>query len=100
MECVGAFARERFSSGLAARTRLGLGSLHLHQRKISDRPGPGEFGVVERGMVARGSGEPRERHDDKNEVPQGSSNQRTAGNALLNPAISEESSAQKTLGDT
>jgi len=55
--------------GLAARARLGFGSVHLDQRKIIDRPGPGEFGVIkgEKWRVAAGSF--GKGNDEKNEVP-------------------------------
>ena len=98
MEGVGALARESLR-GFAARAAFGFGTLHFHQREISDGARPGEFGVLERGVMGRRGGEPRERHDDENEVPQGGGSQSTAWNALLDPAIAEKSPTQKSLGD-
>src|SRR6266404_990256 len=98
MEGVGALGRGSLR-GFAARAWFGSGTFHLHQRKIIDRARPCELGVLERGIVGRRGGELRERHDNKNEVPQGGGNQGTAGNVPLNPAVSKKSPPQKTLGE-
>src|SRR5947207_14155854 len=98
IEGVVALARESLR-GFAARAAFVFGTLHFHQREISDGARPGEFGVLERGVMGRRGGEPRERHDDENEVPQGGGSQSTAWNALLDPAIAEKSPTQKSLGD-
>ena len=98
MKGVGALGRESLR-GFAARGRFGFGALHLHQRKIIDRAGPCELRVLERGIVERRGRKLRERHHDKDEVPQGGGNQGTAGNPPLDPAISKKSSTQKTFGD-
>src|SRR6266699_1166844 len=80
MEGIGAFRWKRLG-GLAARACFGFRT--LHQRKIFDRAGPGELRVLEGGKVARGCGEPRGRHNDKNDVPEGSGNNGAAWNAAL-----------------
>jgi len=49
--------------------------------------------------VARGRREPRGRHNDKNNVPQGGGNDGASGNAALNPALFEEAASQKILGN-
>jgi len=55
MECVGAFWRQRLLG--SPRGSAWLWSVHLDQRKIIDRPGPGEFGVIkaESGVWRRGA---------------------------------------------
>jgi hypothetical protein len=98
MKCVGALRRERLG-GFASRARFGLGTLDVRQRKIFDRAGPGEFGVLERGEVPRHCGEPRGRHDDKNDMPQGGGNYGAARDAALDPALFEKTPAQKILGN-
>src|SRR6266481_5081338 len=97
MESVGAFGSQRLI-GFAAWAGFGFRSFHLHQRKISDRTGPGEYRVIECGVVA-GGGEPGERHQDKNEVPQGGGYQSAAGDAVLDPALFEETAGQEVLRD-
>src|SRR5258708_19374122 len=85
MERVGAFPREMFNSGLAARACFSFGSLHVHQREISDGAGPSEFGVLERGIVTCRGGQLRARHEDKNEVPQGRGHQGPAAQPPFYP---------------
>src|SRR6266478_1089317 len=97
MESVGAFGSQRLI-GFAAWAGFGFRSFHLHQRQISDRTGPGEYRVIECGVVA-GGGEPGERHQDKNEVPQGGGYQSAAGDAVLDPALFEETAGQEVLRD-
>ena len=98
MESVSAFLRERFFR-LAARTGLGFGTLRRQERQIGDRPRPGEFRVVERGIVAGRSLELREGHEKKSYMPQRRGNQGTAGNASLHPAVLEKTFRQKILGN-
>src|SRR6266852_8848436 len=98
VEGVGAFGRKGLI-GFAARDGLGFGSFPFEQREIGDGAGPGEFGILERGRMARG-GEPRVRHEDENEMPQGGSYQGAARDATLDPALLEEAAMQKVLGDT
>src|SRR5229473_1619510 len=98
MESVGAFGRQRLIR-LATRTWFRFGSFHFHQRKISDRTGPGELRVVECGKVGCGSGETRRRHHDKYEVPQGGGDDGAARNAAFNPALFEETAGQEVLRD-
>jgi len=98
MEGVGAFGGKRLFR-FAARRGFGFGSFHFHQRKIGDWAGPGELGVIEFVKMSRCAGEPRGRHDEKNDMPQRGSKDRAAGNAALNPALLEEAAVEKVLGD-
>src|SRR5216684_1649699 len=99
VESVGALGREGLG-GFAARAGLGFGSFHFEQREIGDGAGPGDFGVIEGGIVARRRWELGVRHQDKNKVPQGGSYQGAARGAALDPAFLEEAAMQKVLGDT
>jgi hypothetical protein len=80
-------------------TRLGLRSLSVQEGKIIDRPGPGELRVIKRRIMARRRGELRERHEEKNGVPQSSSDQSTARDSPLHPAIFEKSASEKILSN-
>jgi len=97
MEGVGSLRRE-WLSRLAARAGLGLRRLHLQQRKVGDRAGPGEFGVIELGSSASRRGKLGEWHQDKNEVPQSSGDQGAARDAALDPAFFEEAYTAKLFG--
>jgi len=96
MESVSAFLRERFLR-FAAGTGLGFGSLRRQERQIGDRPRPGEFRVIERGIVAGRGPKLREGHEKKSDMPQRRGNQGTAGNTSLDPAVLEETFRQKIL---
>ena len=98
MESVGTFGRKRLSR-FAARRGFGFRSFHFHQGKIGDGTGPGELGVIEFVKMSRCAGEPRERHDEKNEMPQRGSKDCAAGDAALDPALLEEAAIQKVFGD-
>src|SRR6266436_3835674 len=99
VESVGALGREGLG-GFAARAGLGFGSFHFEQREIGDGAGPGDFGVIEGGIVTRRRWEMGERHQDKNKVPQGSGYQGAAGDAALNPAFLEETVGEEVPRDT
>src|SRR3977135_2974812 len=99
MESVGALRREGLS-GLAAQAGLGLRTLHFYRAKIGDGARPGKLRVVKGGKVGCRGGELRERHDEKDQVPQCGSNQGATGNAGLNAAIPKQASPQKILGNS
>src|SRR6266851_4530824 len=99
VESVGALGREGLG-GFAARAGLGFGSFHFEQREIGDGAGPGDFGVIEGGIVARRRWELGVRHQDKNKEQQGGSYQGAAGDESLNPAFPEETVGEEVLRDT
>src|SRR5258708_40104740 len=90
MESVRAFRRERLFR-LTARAGFGLRTLGRQKRQIVDGARPSEFCVIQRRVVARRSGELRERHDEENEMPQSSGDQRAARKSPFHPAVLEDS---------
>src|SRR5258708_11455892 len=96
VESACAFGRQGFLR-FAAGTRFGFGSFHFHQRKISDRTGPGELRVVECGKVGCGGWEMRRGHHDKYEVPQGGGDDGAARKPALDPALFEETAGHEGL---
>lgn len=98
MESVGAFGRKRLFR-FAARRGFGFRSFHFHQREIGDGAGPRELGLIEFVKMNRCAGEPRGRHDEKNDMPQGRGNDCAAGDFALDPAFFKEAAIEKVLGD-
>ena len=78
--------------------RLGFRSFHVQQRQIVDGSRPGKFHVIECGIVMRPGRKLRERHYEKDDMPQSRGNQCPARKPALNPAIFEESFDRKSLG--
>ena len=89
MKRIGTARRNRFFR-LAMGTCLRFDALQLQQGKIADRPRPSEFGVIKSRIVASRSRKLRKRHDQKDDVPQSSSDNRAARNSALNPALFEK----------
>src|SRR5882762_10416916 len=98
VESACAFGREGFLR-FAAGARFGFGSFHFHQRKISDRTGPGELRVIEGGKVSCGGWEMRRGHHDKYEVPQGGGDDGATGDFAFDPTLFEETAGQEVLRD-
>ena len=101
MERVRSFRWQRLFR-LAARSRfalrLGFRSFHVQQRQIVDGSRPEKFRIVECGIVMRPGRKLRERHYEKDDMPQSRGNQCPARKPALNPAIFEESFDRKSLG--
>ena len=98
MKSVRALGRKRLFR-LAPRRGFGFGSFHFHQGEVGDGAGPGKLGIIEFVKVSRGGGKTGGRHDNKNDMPQCSRYQSTAGDAALDPAFLEEAAIQKVLRD-
>src|SRR5438067_13551128 len=78
--------------------RLGFRSFHVQQRQSVDGSRPRKFHVIERGIVMRPGRKLRERHYEKDDMPQSRGNQCPARNHALNRAILEASLDRKSLG--
>src|SRR5690348_14248822 len=65
--------------------RVGLRSFHVQQWQIVDGSRPGKLQVIECGIVTRPGRKLRERHYEKNEVPQSRGKQCPARQLAFNP---------------
>ena len=97
MEGVGASRGKRLGR-VAVRDGLGFGGVDFESWEIFDRARPSELGIVEGRVVTNGGGKQRERRDNKYQVPQGSGEDGTLGNAPLDPAIAEVVAGEKFSG--
>ena len=66
--------------------------------KILDRAGPGDLGVIE-GVIALGTLDIRERHDNESNMPERGGENSAARDAALDPGILEKTCREQASGD-
>src|SRR5258705_9763918 len=91
-----------FGCGLSfcgAESCFWLGRRNFQQRKIFNLSGPGESGVCEYGICFR-TGNLRQRHGNKRNMPESSRKNCAARQAALDPDILEKTRGEKIFGDT